>query len=721
MRRIRLLLVMLFLLAAAAYGQPQVFPIGQVGVPYTFYTNGYLLCVYVDHCAPLQVTAGSLPPGLSFGAEFSVTGIPTQAGVFNFTLSGGLAGGPTSITILNGPPVILPEVLLNAGVGAPYNQPVSAVGGTPPYTWSVESGSLPPGLSLVSSSTGEAIAGTPTQGGVYMATLLLVDANGVGNMAALKITVAQIVIMGPPTPNSPNGVVISALPDAKVGTSYSAQFVLQYGTGNFTISSGSLPPGLLLDSDGGLSGTSTAAGTFPFTVAAAGTTLAASINVSRLDSELFYHFSARWNRGPILLSKARSHRGLPPYTYTATGLPSGLVFGAGLISGTPTAAGTFQVAVTATDSANNQGSAQLTLTIYPPLTLGAASPLPPATAGQPYSQTISVTGGQPPYAFALSGAAPAGLAVNSQGVLSGTPAAPGSYNFTIQVTDNLQNVISQSYQLTVALPRPSIVAGGILNAASFAEDSQGHGTASAPGSLVSIYGNYPSATQATADTTTVLPTSLGGASVTFNGVPAPLVSIFPTGAAPVINAQIPFEVLAAGASSGQPSGTASVVVTINGQSSSPQSSPIASFAPGIFTIPPDGLGTAILVYVDPADQIVKIAAPSSSSAALGFPSAPIPRGTSGFFYVTGLGAMTPPVADGDGGGTITHFANLTPVVLVGGAAATEIFAGQAPNYPGIGQVNITIPDNAPVGDSVPLQLQSPDGTVNCNIAAIAIR
>jgi uncharacterized protein (TIGR03437 family) len=59
-------------------------------------------------------------------------------------------------------------------------------------------------------------------------------------------------------------------------------------------------------------------------------------------------------------------------------------------------------------------------------------------------------------------------------------------------------------------------------------------------------------------------------------------------------------------------------------------------------------------------------------------------------------AMAPPVTDGDGGSTITHFANLTPVVLVGGAVPTEIFTGQALNYPGIGQVNITIPDNASV-------------------------
>jgi uncharacterized protein (TIGR03437 family) len=713
MRRIPLLIVMLFLLATAVYGQTTSFPSGQIGVQYTVYFDQ--ACLYFL-CQSPQLLSGTLPPGLSIGANFSISGVPTQAGVFNFTIS---YEGAVSITIVDGGPVIQGETLPTPGVGTPYSTPVSVLGGTPPYQWSagVGSGILPPGLSLVSSPAGETIAGTPTQGGVYLTGVQVVDANGAETSATLKMTVSQIVIV------VQNVIAGQSLPDGRVGTSYSAGFRVEYLNGSFAVSSGSLPPGLLLDPSGALSGIPTAAGTFPFTVTAAGATLAASINIANLIPVFSTTSLPGGTVGQAYFQKTVVTGGFPPYTYTATGLPPGLTINAlgGSIAGTPTTAGTFQATVIATDGATHQGSAQITITVYPPLTLGTASPLPPATAGQPYSQTISVTGGQPPYAFVLSGTAPTGLAVNSTGVLTGTPAAPGNYNFTIQVADNLQNVISQSYQLTVAPARPSIVAGGILNAASFAEDSKGHGTASAPGSLVSIYGNYPGATQATADTTAAFPLSLGGASVTFNGVPAPLVSIFPTGAAPVINAQIPFEVLDAGKSSGQPSGTASVVVTISGQSSLPQSSPIAPFAPGIFTIPPDGLGTAILVYLDPADQIVKIAAPASASAAFGFACAPIPRGASGFFYVTGLGTMTPPVADGDGGGAITHSADQQPVVLVGGAAASLIFAGQAPNYPGIGQVNITIPDNAPVGDTVPLQLQSPDGTVTSNIAAIAIR
>lgn len=160
---------------------------------------------------------------------------------------------------------------------------------------------------------------------------------------------------------------------------------------------------------------------------------------------------------------------------------------------------------------------------------------------------------------------------------------------------------------------------GVTNAASYAKDANGNGSAVAPGSLVSIFGTYPGATAATA-TTVPLPTSLGGVSVTFNGIPAPISAVVPTGTYPLINAQVPFEVLSAG----QTAATANVVVTVNSLSSAPQAVPIVPAAPGIFTIPPTGQGNAILVFVDPADNTTKIAAPASASGSIGYPTAPIP-------------------------------------------------------------------------------------------------
>jgi len=145
-------------------------------------------------------------------------------------------------------------------------------------------------------------------------------------------------------------------------------------------------------------------------------------------------------------------------------------------------------------------------------------------------------------------------------------------------------------------------------------------------------------------------------------------------------------------------------------------------APGVFTIPPTGQGNAVLVFVDPADNTAKIAAPGSASLSIGFTTAPIPIGQTGFFYATGLGSLISPVPDGTADSTTTHFATATPIVLVGGVPAQVQFAGQAPGFPGVNQINIAIPNSIPTGDAVPLQIQTADGQIiSTPGATIAIR
>jgi minor extracellular serine protease Vpr len=250
--------------------------------------------------------------------------------------------------------------------------------------------------------------------------------------------------------------------------------------------------------------------------------------------------------------------------------------------------------------------------------------------------------------------------------------------------------------VSVVAAQPSVAAGGVLNAASFAKDASGHGTAVAPGSLVSIFGTGLGTSQADADSVP-FSTRLGGVSVTFNGIDAPLRDVIP--AAQLVNAQIPFNVLPVGTS-----GTVNVVVTVNGVQTAPQAVPIVPQAPGVFTIPP-GVGLAVLVNLNDGT----IAGPTSAN--IGFKTAPIPRGTPAFFYATGLGTMTPPVANGDGDSTVTHFVDNLPTVLVGGVPTTPLFAGQAGGFPGVYQINIVIPNGAPTGDNIDLQIRSSDGTV----------
>src|SRR6266542_4420411 len=114
---------------------------------------------------------------------------------------------------------------------------------------------------------------------------------------------------------------------------------------------------------------------------------------------------------------------------------------------------------------------------------------------------------------------------------------------------------------------PAVNAGGVSNAAN------GLGTV-APGSLVSIYGSTLAGGLAQADSIP-LSTTLSNVSVTFNGVPAPLLFVS-TGQ---INAQLPWNVLSSGTV-----GTANVIVTRNNQASAAQTVQVGPFSPGIFAI-----------------------------------------------------------------------------------------------------------------------------------------
>src|SRR5205823_9505168 len=79
-----------------------------------------------------------------------------------------------------------PSTLPSAQTGAPYGQMITASGGTSPYTFTVTSGALPPGL-MLNSATG-LVSGTPTSGGAFTLTIAATDANGcVGSMGCLVV------------------------------------------------------------------------------------------------------------------------------------------------------------------------------------------------------------------------------------------------------------------------------------------------------------------------------------------------------------------------------------------------------------------------------------------------------------------------------------------------------------------------------------------------------
>ncbi len=254
------------------------------------------------------------------------------------------------------------------------------------------------------------------------------------------------------------------------------------------------------------------------------------------------------------------------------------------------------------------------------------------------------------------------------------------------------HVYTSSYVLTPAQATPpSIVTGGVLNAASFAKNSNGLGSPVAPGSLVAIFASNFGTTQQTAQSAP-LGFSSAGVSVMFGNTPAAIRDVIP--AAGIVSAQVPFETTP---------GTVNVTMTANGATSAAMPTTIVAQAPGIFSIPP-GAGYALLF--DLTNNSFLLAAPASAN--IGLPSAAIPRGHLAFFYATGVGVMNPAVNDGDAPGGAHD--GVHPVVTFGGVAGNVLYSGQAPGFPGVYQVNVQIPQNAPTGDAIDMRMMSADGT-----------
>jgi hypothetical protein len=144
--------------------------------------------------------------------------------------------------------------------------------------------------------------------------------------------------------------------------------------------------------------------------------------------------------------------GKPAYTWTATGLPTGLTCSAaGVISGNPTASGDFSVNATVTDSYNPPGvvSKVLSLKVYPALGITTTT-LPEAKVGDAYTATLVATGGKTPRTWTATGL-PAGLTCSAAGVISGTPTASGDFSVNATVTDSFgpPNIVSKLLSLKV--------------------------------------------------------------------------------------------------------------------------------------------------------------------------------------------------------------------------------------------------------------------------------
>ena len=144
-------------------------------------------------------------------------------------------------------------------------------------------------------------------------------------------------------------------------------------------------------------------------------------------------------------------------------MPAGLSLNTstGVLSGSPSATGSFTFTVQVADSNHATASRQFAIIIAPsaqPLSITTGTTLPGGAAGGSYSQTLAATGGTAPYTWAVTaGALPAGISLDAaSGTLSGTPTAVGSFNFTVQVTDTAKNNASKAFSLTIISNSPTL-------------------------------------------------------------------------------------------------------------------------------------------------------------------------------------------------------------------------------------------------------------------------
>jgi hypothetical protein len=537
------------------------------------------------------VTTGILPSGLALSSSGMLSGTPTTAGAFPFTVTVTDAATPThhtataslSITINPQLAITNPGAMTDGEVGAAYpTKALLVTGGVAPFNWVINSGSLPGGLSL---STAGSISGTvsaSTVPGNSNFTAKVTDAQG--NMVTsgtITVKVDPALMITPPT--FPTGVV---------GVSYPAEtFTATGGSGTgytFALASGSLPIPLTVGANGTIAtGMPTTAGTTTFTVK-----VTDSLGYSATTSSLSLTVNGALAITPPTFPTGIVSASYPAEMFTTSGgsgtgytftlasgsLPTPLTLGANgaIASGTPTTAGAYTFTVKATDSLGDTAtSSSLSITIDPVLAITPPT-LPAGVVGAAYPvKTFAAAGGSGTgYIFTLaSGSLPTPLTLGANGTIaSATPTTAGTYTFTVKVTDSLGfNTTSGSLSITIdpaLMITPPTFPTGIVNVsyptetfAATGGSGTGYTFTLASGSLpvpltLGANGTISSATPTTAGTYTFtvkvtdslgFTTTTGSLSITINGPLAITPPTFPIG---IVNASYPSETFTAGGGSG---------------------------------------------------------------------------------------------------------------------------------------------------------------------------
>jgi uncharacterized protein (TIGR03437 family) len=236
--------------------------------------------------------------------------------------------------------------------------------------------------------------------------------------------------------------------------------------------------------------------------------------------------------------------------------------------------------------------------------------------------------------------------------------------------------------INVALPAPSFSGPGvylnptgIVNAASSAPFTAGI----SPGELLTLYGSNLADSLVIAPSIP-FPTTLGNVQVTINGTAAPIYYVAPT----QVSVIVPYEIATS---------IVQVQVTTDGNPSNTVTAFTNLTSAGVFSVPPGGLGSGAALHQN--GSLVSTANPAQPGETVSV-------------FVTGLGAVSPGIADG-AAGPVSQLSQTTNTIAayIGGTTATVTYSGLAPQLAGLYQVNVTIPSGLTAGANA-LDIAGPD-------------
>jgi hypothetical protein len=307
-------------------------------------------------------------------------------------------------------------------------------------------------------------------------------------LAAVAATVAHALAFDDAEPCRDTQPVF-VCPEGAVGKPYSIQLVGRGGCGpslpyQYRVLNGALPPGLSLSGSGSLSGTPTQSGEYRFWLELSDENppsqswcdpktaerefsidvlpgLRITTNSVPPNASIGVPYSAALET--LLVTSLNPLAGTTPTSLTwtvqsfGTGLPPGLALGNGVITGTPTAEGSYTFRVEASIDPTRTHSQTYSLTVRQPLSIQASRPLATLPAptlwevGVPFSARLTPSGGSGTYTYTLAeGALPTGMALAADGTVTGTPKTAGSFRATARLADSEGRTLDYAVNFGIA-------------------------------------------------------------------------------------------------------------------------------------------------------------------------------------------------------------------------------------------------------------------------------